>query len=61
MARRGVAPPWQALHLPTMFAPRDRPARHHRAALSGWRDDERDRVCFCLDHVGAKVSPTLAL
>ncbi|XP_049699175.2 PAX-interacting protein 1 isoform X1 [Helicoverpa armigera] len=57
MLRRGVLPPWHALHLPSMYAARDRPARHHRAAISGWRDEERDRVTFCLEHIGAKLTP----
>ncbi|KAJ8712780.1 hypothetical protein PYW08_008084 [Mythimna loreyi] len=57
MLRRGVVPPWHALHLPSMYAARDRPARHHRAAISGWRDDERDRVTFCVEHIGAKLTP----
>ncbi|KAG6449754.1 hypothetical protein O3G_MSEX006244 [Manduca sexta] len=57
MVRRGVAPPWQALHLPSMYAARDRPAKHHRAAVSGWRDDERARLTFCIEHVGAKLTP----
>ncbi|CAH2052400.1 unnamed protein product, partial [Iphiclides podalirius] len=60
MERRGVAPPWQALHLPAMHAPRDRPARHHRAALSGWRRDERRRLACCLDLVGAKLTPYMS-
>ncbi|KAF9824426.1 hypothetical protein SFRURICE_019671 [Spodoptera frugiperda] len=54
MLRRGVVPPWLALHLPSMYAARDRPAKHHRAAISGWRHDERDRVTFCIEHIGAK-------
>ncbi|XP_028172650.1 PAX-interacting protein 1-like isoform X2 [Ostrinia furnacalis] len=57
MLRRGVAPPWQALHLPSMYAARDRPARHHRCAISGWRDEERDRITFCVEHIGAKLTP----
>ncbi|XP_049879370.1 PAX-interacting protein 1 isoform X2 [Pectinophora gossypiella] len=57
MVRRGVAPPWLALHLPCMHAARERPARGHRVALSGWRGDERERLLFAIDHVGAKVTP----
>lgn len=55
MLRRGVAPPWQALHLPSMYAARDRPAKHHRCAITGWRDEERDRIIYCIEHIGAKV------
>ncbi|KAI5634191.1 twin BRCT domain-containing protein [Phthorimaea operculella] len=57
MLRRGVAPPWQALHLPSMYAARDRPAKHHRVAISGWRGDERDRVLAQIEHIGAKLTP----
>ncbi|XP_072934281.1 uncharacterized protein Ptip [Epargyreus clarus] len=60
MERRGVAPPWQALHLPSMHAPRERPARHHRAALSGWRRDERRRLACSLRHLGAKLTPYMS-
>ncbi|CAK1541736.1 unnamed protein product [Leptosia nina] len=57
MERRAVAPPWQAIHLPTMYSLRERPARHHRAVLSGWRRDERRRLACCLRQVGAKLTP----
>ncbi|CAF4800475.1 unnamed protein product [Pieris macdunnoughi] len=57
MERRAVAPPWQAIHLPTMYSARERPARHHRAVLSGWRRDERRRLACCLRQVGAKLTP----
>ncbi|XP_059049023.1 PAX-interacting protein 1 isoform X3 [Achroia grisella] len=59
MVRRNVAPPWQALHLPAMYGARERPARHHRAALSGWRGDDRVRLACCVRHVGAQLTPYL--
>lgn len=59
MCRRAVSPPWQAIHLPAMYAARDRPAGHHRAAISGWRGDERERITFMIEHIGAKLTPYL--
>lgn len=61
LERRVVVPPWHALHLPAFHAlhPRaERPAAHHRAALSGWRRDERRRLACCVRQVGAKVRDT---
>lgn len=55
MIRRQVAPPWQALHLPLMYAQHDRPAQRHRASITGFIGEERDRIRFMLDHTGAKV------
>lgn len=55
MTKRQVAPPWQALHLPLMYAAHDRPAQRHRASITGFVGEERDRVRFMLEHTGAKV------
>ncbi|KAJ2940230.1 hypothetical protein O0L34_g11798 [Tuta absoluta] len=40
-----------------MYAARDRPAKHHRVAISGWRGDERERVLAQVEHIGAKLTP----
>lgn len=55
LERRSVMPPWHALHLPALHARSERPAAHHRAALTGWKRDERRRIACCLRQVGAKV------
>ncbi|GBP00594.1 PAX-interacting protein 1 [Eumeta japonica] len=57
MLRRAVAPPWQAIHLPTMYSARERPARHHRVAFSGFRGEERETLTFMVQHTGAKLTP----
>ncbi|XP_047538445.1 PAX-interacting protein 1 isoform X1 [Vanessa atalanta] len=60
LERRCVAPPWHALHLPALHARAERPAAHHRAALAGWRRDERRRLACCLRQVGAKLTPYMS-
>ncbi|CAH2093665.1 unnamed protein product [Euphydryas editha] len=60
LERRCVAPPWHALHLPALHSRAERPAAHHRAALAGWRRDERRRLACCLRQVGAKLTPYMS-
>ncbi|XP_034827605.1 PAX-interacting protein 1 isoform X2 [Maniola hyperantus] len=60
LERRCVSPPWHALHLPALHARTERPAQHHRAALTGWRRDERRRLACCLRQIGAKLTPYMS-
>ncbi|XP_052739023.1 PAX-interacting protein 1 [Bicyclus anynana] len=60
LERRCVSPPWHALHLPALHARAERPAQHHRAALTGWRRDERRRLACCLRQIGAKLTPYMS-
>ncbi|CAH0713668.1 unnamed protein product, partial [Brenthis ino] len=60
LERRAVAPPWHALHLPALHARAERPAAHHRAALAGWRRDERRRLACCLRQLGARLTPYMS-
>ncbi|XP_050353636.1 PAX-interacting protein 1-like isoform X2 [Nymphalis io] len=60
LERRCVAPPWHALHLPALHARAERPAAHHRAALAGWRRDERRRLACCLRQLGARLTPYMS-
>ncbi|XP_039752562.1 PAX-interacting protein 1 isoform X2 [Pararge aegeria] len=60
LERRCVSPPWHALHLPALHARTERPAQHHRAALTGWRRDERRRLACCLRQIGTKLTPYMS-
>ncbi|GAB0097831.1 PAX-interacting protein 1 [Sergentomyia squamirostris] len=55
--RRQVQPPWQALHLPapSTFG-MQKPATKHIIAISGFENDERQRIKLMVEESGAKYT-----
>ncbi|XP_022693060.1 PAX-interacting protein 1-like isoform X2 [Varroa jacobsoni] len=51
-----MAPPWQALHLPAAFGPREQPCAQHIISSTGFSGEERLRIRTMINKVGAKYS-----
>lgn len=51
-----MAPPWQALHLPAAFGPREQPYSKHIIASTGFSSEERLRIRTMVNKLGAKYS-----
>ncbi|OQR67786.1 PAX-interacting protein 1-like [Tropilaelaps mercedesae] len=51
-----MVPPYQALHLPAAFAPREQPCLQHIIASTGFSGEERLRIRTMVNKVGAKYS-----
>jgi PAX-interacting protein 1 len=54
--KQQVLPPWHALHFPTLFGLNDLPCSKHIISLSGFEGEDRTKVKFMLESVGAKFT-----
>ncbi|CAG2059853.1 unnamed protein product, partial [Timema podura] len=50
-----VLPPWIALHFPTNLR-NDKPCKHLIISISGFQDDDKCRVVFMIESIGAKYT-----
>lgn len=54
--KQQVLPPWHALHFPAPFSLADQPCSKQIVSLSGFEGEERARVKFMLETIGAKFT-----
>lgn len=51
-----MAPPWQAIHLPTPFDSKDQPMKDLMVSVTGFENDERTTIKLMLHLAGAKYT-----
>lgn len=56
IGKQQVLPPWHALHFPTPFGLQELPCTKHIISLSGFDGEERAKVKFMLETLGAKYT-----
>lgn len=58
--KQQVLPPWHALHFPTSFSITEPPCSKHIASFSGFEGEERVKIKFMLEDLGAKYTNYLS-
>lgn len=56
VSKQQVVPPWHALHFPTPFSLTELPCAKQIVSLSGFEGEERAKVKYMLEALGAKVT-----
>lgn len=56
VSKQQVVPPWHALHFPTPFSLTEFPCAKQIVSLSGFEGEERAKVKYMLEALGAKVT-----
>ncbi|RXG60380.1 PAX-interacting protein 1 [Armadillidium vulgare] len=56
LIRGKMAPPWQAIHLPTPFDSKDQPMKDLMVSVTGFENDERTTIKLMLHLAGAKYT-----
>lgn len=54
--KQQVLPPWHALHFPTPYNQNDTPCTKQIASLSGFEGEERSKIKYMFDTIGAKFT-----